>query len=170
MMNETNKANTTSKLNEFSAKKLGEVLAFSRITRETMDLGQEGFLKIMTETDLGSLKDEAQTNENGITKIATVYNVLEKVEEKATATGSKLREMRDMYVRDQWDNATELSEWSGFFEGAATVHWALVYGIGQATGINEIQKLSDQAKKYHESALEKYENFLIEIGKKKGIE
>jgi len=68
-----------------------------------------------------------------VMRLATEGGVIDTTLAKATATEEKLKKMRDLYVADQWDNATELMEWSGFFEGAAIVHWALMRGVVSIT-------------------------------------
>ncbi|MEN9649781.1 MAG: hypothetical protein RL094_748 [Candidatus Parcubacteria bacterium] len=151
-------------LNEFSAKKLGEVLAFAQVSNETLQKGRAGFGMILSEEEMALWSERNNQHERSIMVMAEEYGVASVTEAKAAATADKLRAMRDMYVKDQWDNAAELSEWSGFFEGAAIVHWALVEGIGEGTLHDKISSLANEAKTYHEEMLKKFEVFLKNIG------
>ena len=75
--------------------------------------------------------------------------------------------MRDMYVGDQWDNTTELLEWSGFFEGAAVVHWALVRGAAEGMNDETLMTLAEEGKNYRYELLELAENELEAKGQDK---
>jgi hypothetical protein len=86
---------------------------------------------------------------------------------KAEKTGEKLMKMRDLYVGDEWDNATELMEWSGFFEGAAVVHWALVKGAAEALNDEGFIMLAQEGVNYHYELLELAESELGSIGQTK---
>ena len=83
---------------------------------------------------------------------------------KLEATGTKLRAMRDLYVGDQWHNATELLEWSGFFEGAAIVHFALVRGVAMELDNSDLLNLVNEAIDFHYQILEHAESELESVG------
>lgn len=53
-------------------------------------------------------------------------------QEKAEKTTLKLRGMMERYIGDDWHNPVEILEWSGFYLGAAAMHWSLVEGWLQA--------------------------------------
>lgn len=151
-------------MNEFSGKKLGEVLAFAQVGSETLEKGKAGFLKTMSESDIQVTEEMNARLIDALLSLAEESGVKDIVEKKSVATGEKLRTMRDLYVKDEWDNAAELSEWSGFFEGAAIVHWALVEGIGEGLQHAKVLNLAQQAKTYHEEKLKKFEQYLKQIG------
>lgn len=113
-------------MNEFIAKKLGEVLAFAVVGKETFEKGKDAFVSVLGKEVFDEMIVETTKRIAAIEALAMENNAEEIVNTKLAGTGRKLREMRDLYVADQWDNPTELLEWSGFFEGAAVVHWALV--------------------------------------------
>jgi hypothetical protein len=102
-----------------------------------------------------------------IQKIANDGGISEVTMKKLEGTGKKLRDMRDMYIGDEWDNATELIEWSGFFEGAAIVHFALVRGAADKLGSSELSALANEAIDFHYQVLEKAESELESVGQMK---
>lgn len=148
-------------LNEFSAKKLGEVLAFCRVGIETLVKGRNALSPILPVGDTIALLQE---DEKKIMSLADAYAVAEIVTTKAGATGEKLKAMRDLYVGDEWDNPAELLEWSGFFEGAAIVHWGLVLGVAETKADEVIRDLASQAIRTHETLLAKAKEELRTIG------
>ncbi len=156
-------------MNEFTAKKLGEVLAFATVGKETFEKGREAMSSVLGKEMVENYIMEYDKHSEEISKIAKNSKVEDIVTKKLKGTGKKLREMRDLYVGKEWDNSTELLEWSGFFEGAATVHWSLVKGAGQATNHDEITELSDKALVLHQGLLERATALLHEVGKKKSV-
>lgn len=103
------------------AKKLGEVLAFSKVGIDTFKKGEEGFKKVWDESYIDEL---VSINEDHASSLETLINSLDESEagiSKSKATGEKLTSMRNMYIGDDWDDPIELFEWFGFFEGAAIV-------------------------------------------------
>ena len=57
-------------------------------------------------------------------------------------------------VGPTWLNATEILEWSGFFEGAAVVHWALVRGAAQGLNHEGLMILAEEAVNWHYEMIE----------------
>ncbi|MCE9628840.1 MAG: hypothetical protein K8Q91_02470 [Candidatus Vogelbacteria bacterium] len=153
-------------LNEFSAKKLGEVLAFSRVGIETLVKGRNALSPIL---EVGKTITTLEEDEKKVLALADAYAVTEIVTTKAESTGQKLRAMRDLYVAEQWDNQSELLEWFGFFQGAAIVHWGLVLGVGEGKTDEVIRDLASQALRVHEELLEKVKTELGKIGKTKAV-
>ncbi len=156
-------------MNEFVAKKLGEVLAFAVVGKETFEKGKDAFVSVLGKEVLEDMIAETTKRVESIQAIATENQVQEIVNKKLEGTGKKLREMRDLYVAEQWDNPTELLEWSGFFEGAAIVHWALVEGIADALNHHTLKDLTKSAKEFHEMVLKNVEGELNGVGRKRAI-
>ncbi len=156
-------------MNEFTAKKLGEVLAFAVVGIETFKKGHSALVSVWGEKTVENIISRNESHRESILKIAKENGVEDVVNKKLDGTGIKLREMRDLYVGDQWDNPTELLEWFGFFEGACIVHWELVKGAGEATGHTEITLLAKEAFEFHEEIFKKSGYLLYEIGKKKSL-
>ena len=132
-------------MNEFSAKKLGEVLAFTEVKTDTLTRGATALALAWGQDRLDAINQEITRQKEAITHIAQQADVFDIVRTKADNTGKKLMAMRDLYVGDQWDNAVELMEWSGFFEGAAIVHFALVRGVAETINHENLLAVSQDA-------------------------
>ena len=156
-------------MNEFTAKKLGEVLAFAEVGKETFERGLTAFSEIHGSDETAKLIEESNAHAEELKILADTEGVSEIVMKKLDATGTKLRAMRDMYVGDQWENPTELLEWSGFFEGAAVVHWSLVKGASIGISHTELQKLADKVMDFHQKLLDISTKKLFEVGNKKSV-
>ena len=154
-------------INEFVAKKLGEVLAFNNVGSETLEKGRGALVELLGEESVKNQEDTLKVHAEEIIRIATEAAVIDTTLAKSKKTEEKLKAMRDLYVGDQWDNATELLEWSGFFEGAAIVHFALVRGAGENLNKEDIITLANEGITYHYQLLEKSESELASIGQDK---
>jgi hypothetical protein len=141
-------------MNEFVGKKLGELLAFSRVGNDTYEKGRAALVEALGAEKVADIEEKNRMHGDEIMRLATEGGVIDTTLAKAAATEEKLKKMRDMYVGDQWDNATELMEWSGFFEGAAVVHWALT-----EEGVN-----------WHYEMIELAEGHLETIGQDKAVQ
>lgn len=151
-------------LNEFTAKKMGELIAFARLGTETSQKGLAAFVNIMNADDIKALQETNARQERALYLMAEQYGVTDIMDKKAEATLPKLRQMRDLYVKDQWENSAELSEWSGFYEGACIVHWAVVEGAAVGSDHEDLRALAAEAKAYHEVKLNQFEAYLKNIG------
>ena len=144
-------------MDEFTAKKIGEVLAFARIGHETLEKGREALEKLFG--GVGSI--DKYINENALharalEDTADAYpEVKDIILAKADKTAGKLRQMLDLYVGDEWDNAIELLEWHGFFEGAAIVHWYLVQGATEKAKVKRVSTFANSVIEFHEKFLMK---------------
>lgn len=148
-------------MNEFVAKKLGEVLAFCQVGAETLEKGKAAFEEALPDQEIdeliSSLNDQAK-------EIESLTGDKEVTMTKAEGTGKKLRAMRDLYVGDEWHNPAELMEWSGFFEGAALVHWDLVVGAADALDTQELKDLAINGRTLHDELLQLASQSLRTIG------
>lgn len=154
-------------MNEFTAKKLGEVLAFAEVSIDTFEKGHDAMISVLSTDMVETVVSECQIHIDAIKKIAEQSGQQSVTLKKSEATILKLRAMRDLYVGEQWDNGTELLEWSGFFEGAAVVHWALVRGCAEQTENSDLIELSLSATNLHHKILHNAGEILTEVGKKK---
>jgi len=150
-------------INEFVAKKIGEVVAFSEIGAETFEKGRESFENVFGKERVAeiienhkSYGEKLKSLVNGDAKII----MLNKIE----GTSGKLRHMRDYYVGDEWDNPAELLEWSGFFEGAAVVHVNLVIGAAEKIDNSELLNLVKERKETHKKILDEVLECIHKIG------
>ena len=156
-------------MNEFVAKKIGEVLAFTVVGNDTINQGRNALMAELGIEVLQDMEDKNNLHGAQLRNIAEEWGVLDTTLAKAEKTAEKLKKMRDLYVADQWDNATELFEWSGFFEGAAIVHWGLVRGAAQTLNHEVLLTLAEEAVTTHYELLEKMVSELESVGQEKGI-
>ena len=89
--------------------------------------------------------------------------------EKAETTKEKLRHMRDYYVGSEWHDSAEMLEWSGFFIGAAIVHWKLVEGVSEVMEDGDLKGLALEAIGFFERVLGKVNEAIKKVGEKKGV-
>lgn len=157
-------------MNEFTAKKLGEVLAFTRVGTDTLERGGEALTAVLGQERILDMKEKNHMHGEGVMKIATDAGMIDTTLAKADKTEAKLKQMRDLYVGDQWDNATELFEWSGFFEGAAIVHWNVVKGAAQAMNDENFLLLCEEGINWHYELLELAESELESKGQDRAME
>ncbi len=151
-------------INEFVAKKIGEVLAFTRVSSDTIEKGKTALTEVLGEETIMDMLEKNRIHGEELMRIATDGGAIDVTLAKADKTQEKLKSMRELYVGDQWDNATELLEWSGFFEGAAIVHWALVRGAGEGLDNESLIALANEGVSYHYEMLEKSESELGSVG------
>jgi hypothetical protein len=151
-------------MNEFVGKKLGEILAFARVGTDTLEKGRPALVAALSEETVVDMEEKNRMHGEEITRLATEGGVIDTTLAKATATEEKLKKMRDLYVGDQWENATELMEWSGFFEGAAIVHWALMRGAAAGMDNEDLLALTEEGVNWHYEMLEQSEGHLESIG------
>ncbi len=156
-------------MNEFSAKKLGEVLAFATVSLDTLKQGEVALQEAFGIDLTNELTQKNQGHIETINQIAEKYDATGIVNKKLEGTGTKLKRMRDTYIGDAWDNPTELLEWSGFFEGAAIVHWVLVAGLAETLNDQKIKNLANDALKLHRQLFEIAETKLNQHGKEQSV-
>ena len=154
-------------MNEFVAKKLGEVLAFNRVGTDTIEKGKEALVASLGQERVSDMLEKNRIHGEEVMRVATEAGVIDTTLAKADKTGEKLMKMRDLYVGEEWHNATELMEWSGFFEGAAVVHWALVRGAAEGLNHEGLLILSEEALNWHYELLELAESELGSTGQNK---
>jgi hypothetical protein len=151
-------------MNEFVAKKLGEVLAFNNVGNDTLARGKSALIEALGEEKYMDMEEKNRIHGEAVIKVATEARVIDTTLAKAEKTEEKLKKMRDLYVGDQWDNATELFEWGGFFEGAAIVHWNVVKGAAQALNLSDLLILCEEGINWHYEVLEISEGELEQRG------
>jgi hypothetical protein len=154
-------------MNEFVAKKLGEVLAFNSVGTDTIEKGRAALTSSLGEERVHDMLEKNRMHSESIMKVATDAGVIDTTLAKAGKTEEKLKKMRDLYVGEAWDNATELMEWSGFFEGAAIVHWTLVRGAAEGMNDEGLLVLAQEAVNWHYEQLEMAEGELGTTGQNK---
>lgn len=151
-------------MNEFTAKKLGEVLAFCRLGTDTLERGRSALVEALGEERVVDIEEKNKLHGEAVVQIATDASVIDTTLAKTDKTLAKLTQMRDLYIGDQWDNATEILEWSGFYEGAFIVHWNVVKGCGQAINHESLLLLCEEGINWHYELLELCESELEQVG------
>jgi hypothetical protein len=142
-------------MNDFTARKMGEVLAFAQIGGETVEKGGEALKSAFGEATVNAMGEVMKTQTVQLIELAGAVNVSDAVLKKAEATGAKLRSMRELYLKEEdWNDAAELLEWSGFFLGAAVVHWGLVQGAAEKLEWEDLKKTAGTARALYESFLD----------------
>ncbi|MDB5204009.1 MAG: hypothetical protein JWP09_37 [Candidatus Taylorbacteria bacterium] len=154
-------------MNEFTAKKLGEVLAFAKIGNETIVKAMTVFEELFSKTEIDGFIAKNNAHAEALVAFAKAQNVSEIVLPKSEKTGAKLVAMRDAYVGDEWNNPSEVFEWWGFFGGAALAHWNLVKGVGETLNDDVLTALAFDALGFHESLYNASTGLLSDIGREK---
>ena len=132
-------------MNEFIAKKLGEVVAFSRIGLELEERGGAAFDEALS-SDTAEYKAQLVAWESAALEMGNEVTTA-----KAEKTTEKLRKMMELYIGDEWDNSVELLEWMSFFYGSASAHWSLVSGASEAAGLSDLHAMAGEAQEgYHQ--------------------
>ncbi len=158
-----------SHMNEFTAKKLGEVYAFTIFGHDTLNKGGSPILEKPRNQFFTNIKEKNEVHGAELKRIAEKAGVSEAMLAKAEKTVEKLKKMREVYIGDQWQNATEVCEWSGFFEGAAIVHWQLLRGAEKTIKQETLLILTEEGVNTHYEFLEKFGGELEEVGQAKAI-
>lgn len=139
-------------MNEQLAKKLGEVQAFAELGLLLLErsgtTGKAAFGQELTER----IREALATQKQEVEGLAD--------QTKAARTVAKVGALMDQYIGDQWDNPIEILEWSGFYFGAAGIHWSLIAGLlaKQDTATGLLNFSNEQAHlfaQWHEMASER---------------
>lgn len=155
-------------MNEFTAKKLGEVLAFTTVGIETIQKAGQPFIDVVGPDFVAEYIEKNTIHGEEIKALAEAGGMLEVTTTKHGKTSEKLRKMRDLYIGDEWENPTEVLEWLGFFEGAAQVHWALVQGAGRVMESDALIALSAEGEETHHQFLDQVASELESVGEERG--
>ncbi len=156
-------------MNEFAAKKLGEVMAFARVGEEIFERGRAALEGVFTVHGVNQILHAISEHLVGLNDLAEVLGTAETTNAKCEKTSEKLRKMMELYVGEEWDNPAELLEWLGFFEGAALIHWKLVAGAAESLEHVDMQKLADTGVDFHQKLLADVGAKIHEIGAKKAL-
>lgn len=153
-------------MNEFGAKKLGEVLAFSIAGIEIFERAESALSPLFAEFYAETLQSFIEQKEmvEGLAKELETEEITLK---KAEGTKGKLIGMAEAYIGDAWDDPAECMEWLGFFEGAAIVHWKLVEGVAEEIQSDTLRDIADRGINLHKDVLSLVEDKIKEYGAKK---
>lgn len=160
-------------MNEFIAKKLGEVLAFAEVGYETLERGRGTLIDVFGPDDVSRITEENLALGERIKILAEVAGVSADLTKYTEGRKKIFTQMRDLYLGGNWGNQVELLEWFGFFEGGALVHWNVILAIaeklapGAEINKDELKKLAEEGIGFHRTLLEKANHHLHEIAKTK---
>lgn len=155
--------------NEFTNKKLGEVRAFALVTADTLETGKEALQTVLDPEVYASLTDVCMTHQKQIDGMVEAHGDMNILVTKSDKTAEKLKSMRELYIGDQWHNPTEILEWSSFFHGAASAHWALIRGIGEGRNDEGLISLAEEAMNTHHEFLDTISSELDQVGQDKAM-
>jgi len=142
-----------SNLDLYTAKKIGEVLAFAEIAADTFEKGKDSLGKVFTPEYIAKIIDENRGYYNQLKELAEKQGILGDSVDKAEATGEKLRSMKELYLHEAWDDVVEILEWLSFLEGAAFVHYSLLEGKSHFYSLSELEGLASVGAMFHHNVL-----------------
>jgi len=134
-------------------RKMGEVLAFAKFGEDTMKKGQNAMTKAFGEEFVTDFNKKNNAQIETLYEIANAHGKENVMCEKSEKTFIKFEKMRDVYLHDEWNDAIEIMEWLGFFEGAAIVHWSLIIGLSTKLDMAELLDIAKQGKAFHQDLL-----------------
>lgn len=151
-------------MNTFVSEKLGEVLAFSRAGKDTLEKGKKAFLGSIDEISLATLGKQFEEIESSIATLVTAENVSVAAFETAKHSADTITAMRDTYIEGKWSEESELLEWMGFYTGAALVHWQLIAGAAESLKHERLITLSTTAIAFYRALFVSDEKLLRKLG------
>ncbi|MDQ5955355.1 MAG: hypothetical protein QG621_358 [Patescibacteria group bacterium] len=154
-------------MNTTIALKLGEVLAFTRVGKESIDKGKEVLGEVLHEDKIEKISADFDLFAQKIEALAKADDVTGDVSTKARETEEKVRSMREIYLADGWDDESEVLEWMGFSTGAVLVHWYLLAGAAEALQHAELTQLTTEALEFYTSFFTTDEKTLKKLGAQK---
>lgn len=151
-------------MNEFTAKKIGEVIAFARVGNDTFEKGKEALECFLSNEEIEKIIEANIAHAKKAEEIAKEFGLDSIALLKADKTVEKITAMRDLYINGDWGNPVEISEWLGFYLGGAIVHWHLVKGASEQIGRDDFMALALGALGFHEEMLSDVSDFLSDNG------
>jgi len=154
-------------MNDHMWKKAGEVKAFAEVNMAFLKRGKSALKNTVFSADeIEELIAANRTHQDQLDQIAEAAGKTDLVDTKAGKTVTKLEALQDTYLEDDddWEDAVELLEWSGFFHGGALVHWNLIAGAAKASGNQKLSKLASGGYKFHHEVLHAVKDGLEELG------
>jgi hypothetical protein len=140
-------------MDERMAKKIGELKAFCVLGQELFDKGGFALETAFGKEKVAEIIDSLKENQKDIELFILTTEFANAMEEKAAKTIEKVGGMAQTYIGEAWDDPTELCEWLGFFEGAAIVHFSLVYGKAKKVLLSEVIELTQTGLELHQNIL-----------------
>ncbi len=150
-------------VDEQTARKMGEVLAFAKLGDETFKKGQESLSSVLGQKFLNEFFSQNDVQIDALYEIAGGGEIEERMCQNLEKTYEKLATMRGLYLKEEdWRDATEIMVWLGFFEGAAIVHWRLILGLSEKHKIAGLAELANKAINFHQSLFDSIQSSIQE--------
>ena len=156
-------------MNEFTAKKLGEVMAFINVGAEQFLQAQTALASVLGQ-DFVALANETYTEHKKVlNQIAEKSDLKEVILTKADKTGLKLTAMANLYMQkpEDWQDSAEVIEWLGFFEGGAIVHFKFAEAAAEELNLSEAMDFARAGAGWHQDFLVKLEQGISVVAKKR---
>lgn len=154
-------------MNDFTAKKLGEVFAFVELVIDTQQKGKDGFLQAIDQATYDNFVAEATALRDRIGAAPQEFDKDQVMKEKSARTLAKITKARDEYINGSWDDPIELYEWLSFNAGAGTGHASEVAGAAKAMGNDKLLELNEDATRFFDTLLETCKTYLHQAGQDK---
>jgi hypothetical protein len=143
----------SSNMDERMARKMGELKAFCMLGQELFQKGETALETAFGKEKVGEVISLLAKHQQEIETYMHATEFFDAMNEKAEKTRNKVGGMAETYIGDAWDDPTELCEWLGFFEGAAIVHFSLVYGKAEKAHVSEVMELAKSGMELHQNLL-----------------
>lgn len=156
-------------MNEFTAKKLGEVMAFINVGAEQFLQAETALVSVLGQ-DFVALANETYTEHKKVlNQIAEKSDLKEVILTKADKTGLKLTAMANLYMQkpEDWQDSAEVIEWLGFFEGGAIVHFKLAEAAAEELNLSEVIGFARAGARWHQDFLGQLEQGISMVAKKR---
>lgn len=135
--------------------KVGEIKAFTEVALKFLKKCDKTLSEVYGEVFVKNLQKEFSYLSREIVTFQKNSPESEAITQKSKKTEEKVTKMQEMYIKEEWDNVTELTEWLGFFAGSAIVHWTLVMGRAQKSKNVKLVSLCQEGKKINEAFFQK---------------
>lgn len=153
-------------MKQFTAKKLGEVLAFATVGNEMLEKNETAFREYLGVELLAHVLETNAMHAKNIRHIGETEGMWETMEKTAKESGGKLEKMRDVYLNDS-SNVSDLFEWFSFVEGAAYGHFMVLKGAAERANDEALLELAEDGSTFHYELLAHIVEELEEIGEDK---
>jgi hypothetical protein len=156
-------------MNQFTARKLGEVKAFAVVGVDIIKRSREALERSLATAEVERVLQTIDKQKEVLEII--IYDSKEKdlINTKAEGTIAKIESMSGVYMKkeEDWQDPAEVLEWLGFFIGGAIVHFYLAAAAGRGSGLVEISAFAEEAAEFYEDFLEDVSSAIGRLAEKR---
>ena len=152
-----------SRMNEKITRKVGEAHAFAQVL-ETTYAANESVMKELLGDQAKTISKTAAQQKTALQAICDEAGTVSVLLPKSEKTVTKITNMGELYVGDQWADSAEVLEWMSFFVGGAIVHWQLVAGAGVALGHTSLTRVANAGVAYYEGLMNELKAHSTAVG------